>query len=170
MVFLKLHIIINQRGEYMDNQEFHTFGIYMKKISEKMTASMEDYLEMICRLSKETGFTRVYELSNALNVQPPSATMMIQKLAKLNILKYKKYGIVVLEKKGIKLGEMLLKRHKTIESFLTVLGVSNTTILEETEKIEHTISSETLSCFNNFLNFLNQNPGVKKMIADYKQP
>jgi Mn-dependent DtxR family transcriptional regulator len=134
-----------------------------------MTASMEDYLEMICRLSKKTGFTRIYELSNALNVQPPSATMMVQKLAKLKLLKYEKYGIVILEKKGIKLGELLLKRHKTIESLLIILGINNNFILEETEKIEHTISGETLERINVFINFLNEHQDIKKMIADYKQ-
>jgi Mn-dependent DtxR family transcriptional regulator len=153
----------------MNDQEFHTFNSYMKKIHKRMTASMEDYLEMICRLSKKTGFTRIYELSNALNVQPPSATMMVQKLAKLKLLKYEKYGIVILEKKGIKLGELLLKRHKTVESLLTILGVNSNFILEETEKIEHTISGETLECINNFINFLNERPEIKKMIADYKQ-
>ena len=39
---------------------------------------MEDYLEMIYRLSKENGYTRINELSNALNVQPPSATRMVK--------------------------------------------------------------------------------------------
>ena len=151
----------------MDNQEFHTFSAYMKK--ERMTASMEDYLEMICRLSKKTGFTRVYELSSALNVQPPSVTMMVKKLSKLNLLKYEKYGIIILEKQGIKLGEILLKRHKAIESLLTILGVSSNLILEETEKIEHTISNETLSCIINFLKFLNEKPDIKKMIAKHKQ-
>jgi Mn-dependent DtxR family transcriptional regulator len=153
----------------MNDQEFHTFNSYMKKIHKRMTASMEDYLEMICRLSKKTGFTRIYELSNALNVQPPSATMMVQKLAKLKLLKYEKYGIVILEKKGIKLGELLLKRHKTVESLLTILGVNSNLILEETEKIEHTISGETLERIYNFINFLNERPDIKKMIADYNQ-
>jgi Mn-dependent DtxR family transcriptional regulator len=153
----------------MRKQEFHTFGSYMSKVHNKMTAAMEDYLEMICRLSKKTGFTRMYELSNALNVQPPSATMMVQKLAKLKFLKYEKYGIIILEKKGIKLGEILLQRHKTVESLLTILGVNNNLLLEETEKIEHTISTETLSCIEKFILFLNDHPDIKKMIAEYKQ-
>lgn len=153
----------------MDSQEFHTFNSYMKKIKSKMTATMEDYLEMICRLSKKTGFTRIYELSNALNVQPPSATAMVQKLAKLKLLNYEKYGIIILDKKGIKLGEALLKRHKTIESLLIILGINNNSVLEETEKVEHTISNETLACFNHFLNFLNEKPEIKKMIVQYQQ-
>ena len=153
----------------MEKQEFHTFDSYMKKTDKKMTAAMEDYLEMISRLSKKNGFTRVYELASALNVQPPSATMMVQKLAKLSLLKYEKYGIIILEKKGAKLGESLLKRHQTIENLLMILGVDSSVVLEETEKIEHTISKDTLHCFNKFISFLNERPDIKKMIANYKQ-
>ncbi|MDD2202946.1 MAG: iron dependent repressor, metal binding and dimerization domain protein [Bacilli bacterium] len=153
----------------MEKQEFHTFDKYMKQTDKKMTAAMEDYLEMISRLSKENGFTRVNELANALNVQPPSATMMVQKLSKLKLLKYEKYGLIILEKKGAKLGDFLLKRHQIIEDLLTVLGVDSNTVLEETEKMEHTISNGTLICFNRFISFLEDKPNIKKMIANYKQ-
>ena len=88
----------------------------MKKGENLLTASMEDYLEMIYRLSLNTGFTRIHELSNALNVQPPSATKMVQKLAELKLLKYEKYGVVTLEQDGKKLGQVLLNRHNIIES------------------------------------------------------
>ena len=80
----------------MAKNDFHTFNEYMKKEDNSLTASMEDYLEMIYRLSLNTGFTRINELSNALNVQPPSATKMVQKLNKLGLLDYKKYGILFL--------------------------------------------------------------------------
>jgi Mn-dependent DtxR family transcriptional regulator len=153
----------------MEKQEFHTFDSYMKKTNKKMTAAMEDYLEMIARLSKKNGFTRVYELASALNVQPPSATMMIQKLSKLKLLKYEKYGIIILEKRGAKLGKSLLRRHQIIENLLTIIGVDSNMILEETEKMEHTISKETLICFDKFISFLNERPDIKKMIANYKQ-
>jgi Mn-dependent DtxR family transcriptional regulator len=95
--------------------------------------------------------------------------MMVQKLAKLNLLKYEKYGIIILDKKGIKLGEGLLKRHEAVERLLNILGIKESFILEETEKIEHTISDETLECINNFIDFLQNNPNIKKMIANYKQ-
>lgn len=153
----------------MVKQEFHTFGSYMKDVNKVMTATMEDYLEMICRLSKKTGFTRIYELSSSLNVQPPSATMMVQKLAKLKLIKYEKYGIIILEKKGIKLGEELLDRHKAVEKLLEILGIRKELILEETEKIEHTISNETLSSIKCFIQFLDNNPKIKKSILNYGQ-
>ena len=80
----------------MDNNSFYTFNEYMKNEEDSLTASMQDYLEMIYRLSLNTGFTRVHELSDALNVQPPSTTKMVQKLAQLKLLKYEKYGVYTL--------------------------------------------------------------------------
>lgn len=141
----------------MDNNDFYTFSEYMKKEDSSLTASMEDYLEMIYRLSINTGFTRMHELSNALNVQPPSATKMVQKLAEQNLLDYEKYGVILLKESGKVMGKALLTRHNIIENFLKLLGISNENVLEETEKIEHTISNETLKCFERFASFLNQN-------------
>ena len=40
---------------------------------------------------------------------------------------------------------------------LRALGVDNSNILEETEKIEHTISKETLGCISVFLDFIEVN-------------
>jgi Mn-dependent DtxR family transcriptional regulator len=144
----------------MDGNAFHTFGEYMRKEEHSLTASMEDYLEMIYRLSRNTGFTRITELSEALNVQPPSATKMVQKLGELNVLKYEKYGVIILEQQGEALGEALLRRHNIIEAFLKMLGVSEPLILSEVEKIEHTISADTIRCFEEFLNFSICNPDI----------
>lgn len=135
----------------MNEDEFHTFREYMDK---ELTASMEDYIEMIYRLSKENGYTRIQELANNLNVQPPSATKMIQKLSELNLLKYKKYDVIVLEKDGKILGKKLLMRHNTIEQLLRYIGVDESNILSETEKIEHTISDRTLKCIKKYINKL----------------
>lgn len=148
----------------MSDKDFYTFSEYMKKDDNLLTASMEDYLEMIYRLSSDTGFTRIHDLSGALNVQPPSATKMVQRLASINLLKYEKYGVIMLEEKGKLIGEALLRRHFTIENFLRILGVKETSILEETEKIEHTIHKDTLKCFENFLDFIKVNPEIRQTL------
>jgi Mn-dependent DtxR family transcriptional regulator len=152
----------------MDKKEFHTFREDMKTFENKLTASMEDYLEMIYRLSKGRGYTRIYELSESLNVQPPSATKMVQKLSQLQLLKYEKYGIIILEDKGKKVGKKLLKRHTIIESFLMILNVKPSEILKETERIEHTISNETLKCMNDFTKFMNNNPQIISSFQQFK--
>jgi len=151
----------------MDNNDFYTFSEYMKKADNSLTASMEDYLEMICRLSVNTGFTRIHELSDALNVQPSSATNMVKKLGELKLLKYEKYGILILEKSGKLLGQALLKRHRTIAEFLRLIGVSESEVLKETEKVEHTLNIATLRCIENYIKFMKDNPDINNKFKIY---
>jgi len=153
----------------MDNNDFRTFSGYMKKEDNSLTASMEDYLEMIYRLSINTGFTRIHELSGALNVQPPSATKMVQRLGELKLLKYEKYGVILLEETGIQMGKLLLKRHNVIEVLLRLLGIPDKIILTETEKIEHTINDETIKCFEEFTDFVKDNPEVITKFNTYRR-
>ena len=152
----------------MDN-DFRTFNEYMKKDDHSLTASMEDYLEMIVRLSVETGFVRMHELSDALTVQPPSATKMVQKLNEIGLLKYEKYGYIMLEDKGREIGSALLKRHNTVEALLRILGISKTALLSETEKIEHTICEETTRSIEDFIGFVRHNPDVAIRYDAYQQ-
>lgn len=148
----------------MEN-DFYTFREYMSRVDRNLTATMEDYIEMIYRLSEEKGYTRMSEVSNSLNVQPPAATRMVQKLALLKLIKYQKYGILELEEAGKQIGASLLARHNIVEKFLKQIGVKDSAILEETEKTEHTVSKETLKCMQGFLEFIEKNPDFS---SDYK--
>ncbi|WP_143317573.1 transcriptional regulator MntR [Clostridium sp. HBUAS56017] len=153
----------------MNENDFYTFTEYMKKENNSLTASMEDYLEMIYRLSFKTGFTRIHDLSATLNVQPPSATKMVQKLAQLKLLKYEKYGVLVLEENGKKLGKLLLNRHNVIEDFLRILDIPESDILNQTEQIEHTISKQTTKCFQDFIEFIKTNPNIADEFKSYRK-
>lgn len=138
----------------------------MKK-DDKLTASMEDYLEMIYRLSIEKGYTRTHDLAAALNVQPSSTTRMIQRMFELKLVNYEKYGIITLSQKGKEIGEALLHRHMVVEEFLKLIGTTED-ILEETEKIEHTISVGTLQCIANLTAFLKNNSQVLKAFKEFQ--
>ncbi len=142
-----------------DRMQFHTFRGYtlIQREDGNLTPSMEDYLEMIYRLSGERGYTRINDLSQALSVQPPSTTKMVQRLAKYGYLRYERYGILELTSEGRKLGNLLLKRHEMLEDFLRLLGVKGN-VLHDTERIEHIISDETLECINGFVEFAKANP------------
>jgi Mn-dependent DtxR family transcriptional regulator len=109
----------------------------------KLTSALEDYLEMTYRLCTENDYARVGKLSGLLNVKPSSASKMIAKLAGLGYLEYDRYEIIRLTDAGREIGESLLKRHETAETFLKLIGSSNP--LEETELIEHTLSPSTVS-------------------------
>jgi Mn-dependent DtxR family transcriptional regulator len=151
----------------MSEHEFYTFREYMRKDQEILSASAEDYMEMIFRLSKENGFTRVNDLAAALNVQPPSVTKMIQKLADIKLIKYEKYGVIMLEPKGVELGKALLNRHNLIERFLTILNIKEG-LLESTEKMEHTISNEILLGIHDLIDFFDENNDIKEYFLAYR--
>lgn len=152
----------------MNESNFHTFSEYMKKDDSSLTASMEDYIEMIYRLSISNGFTRINELSQSLNVQPPSTTKMVQRLANMGYLKYAKYGVLMLEERGKEVGAWLYKRHMILEDFMRIIGVSDSMILQETEKIEHTLSNDTTACIEILITFLAGNPDITSRYEAYK--
>lgn len=140
--------------------EFHTVRGYqlLEQNRRFLTSAMEDYLEMIYRTMQIDGYARINVLSEQLNVSPPSATNMVQKLNQLGLINYKKYGVITLTPTGNEIGAFLLQRHTIIAQFLTNLGVEN--VLNETELIEHNISNNTLQRMNQFNLFLSENPSV----------
>jgi Mn-dependent DtxR family transcriptional regulator len=153
----------------MDNQDFRTLSGYIKKEGHMLSASMEDYLEMIWRLSRDSGFTRINELAEALNVHPPSATRMVQKLGMMNLLQYERYGVILLRAEGKRLGGLLLERHNVIENFFRLLGISEDRLLAETEKVEHMLSAETIKSFRIYISFVKDNPDVLERLNEYRE-
>ena len=141
-------------------EEFYTLKGYKIKNEEILSSSMEDYIEMIYRLSQKSGEVRVSELSQALNVQPPSTTKMIKRLAKNNYVFYEKYGCIKLTEKGEKIGSKLLERHRIIFEFLECIGVKEN-ILEQTEIIEHAVNEEVLDRLNELTKFLKDSGTVE---------
>ncbi len=113
-----------------------------------LTSTLEDYLEMICRLIKLNGYTRVNELAARLHVKPSSATRMLLKLSDTGYVDYKKYGVIRLTQKGEKVGNYLLKRHDTITEFFGFLNSDNSEAFMEAELAEHILSPESVEAIS----------------------
>ncbi len=152
----------------VQKERFRTFRGYTLLAQESggLTPGMEDYLEMICRLAAREGFTRIQELAEALNVQPSSATKMVQRLAEGRYLIYEKYGVIKLTALGKQTGQELLARHNTLREFLAIIGATGH-LLEDTEKIEHNLSQETLACITRLVKFFRERPECLASFYDY---
>jgi Mn-dependent DtxR family transcriptional regulator len=140
----------------------------LEQKKKTLTSAMEDYMEMIYRASLKDGYIRISTLSTLLNVRAPSATKMVQKLTALQLVNYKKYGIIFLTESGKEIGQFLLERHNTVEHFLKFLGVGEN-LLVETELIEHNISLHTLQLLSFFNQFLAENPYVREQFEHFKK-
>ncbi|MEN8078312.1 metal-dependent transcriptional regulator [Clostridioides difficile] len=132
-----------------------------------LTPSMEDYLEMIYRCTLKNTYTRLNQIAQMLNVKDSSASKMMQKLGNLSLIKYQKYGLIVLTEKGREIGSFLYKRHNIIETFLKNLSQKND-VLIETELIEHVISIETVENLRVLNEFLDKNPDILQKYLDFK--
>ena len=127
----------------MNSEKYYTLTGYNLKEHIKITSAMEDYIEMIYRNTINNDNISVTELSTLLNVKAPSVSKMINRLSKLNIVNFQKYGHITLTKEGKKLGMFYLERHNTLTSFFKKLNKSNFK-LEQVEKIEHFVDEITI--------------------------
>ncbi|MDO5010056.1 MAG: metal-dependent transcriptional regulator [Intestinibacter bartlettii] len=146
--------------------EYFTFNEYMK--NNKLTPSEEDYVEMIYRINLRNKNVQMKDVANELNIKPASVTKMVKKLNEKGILEYKKYDYIKLTPTGYKLGETLLKRHNTIYRFLQILGLEHN-IHEETEKMEHTISYDTLEKMSTLIDFFSKYEDIYSSLRDFQR-
>lgn len=122
---------------------FYTQKGYELHNTDDLTASMEDYLEMICRMLKNSDIVRIQALSENLHVKPSSASKMVNALKERGYISFEKYGYLTATAKGIDAGNYLLYRHEILHKFLCTLNHSENE-LEQVEKIEHFIDRRTI--------------------------
>lgn len=153
----------------MDN-EFHTVRGYqlLEQNKRHLTSAMEDYLEMIYRSGMEDGYIRIGQLADLLNVRAPSASKMVQRLSELGLLKFKKYGIIILNEDGKEIGKYLLERHQLLEEFLKILGCEDE-LLQQTELIEHTVNSELLKNIQILSDFFLYHQDIREKYNEYRK-
>ena len=121
-------------------------------VKHELSASLEDYLEAIYIIKKELNVVRTKELAKRLNVSLPSVTEAIKKLSENKFLKYKKYGHIVLTKKGGGKARGIYHKHRILLNFFTnVLNVDKGIAEIDACKTEHMLSQTTLNKLTKFL-------------------
>lgn len=122
---------------------FYTLKGYQLIESDALTPAMQDYLEMIYRLSAENSIVRISTLAAELHVRPSSASKMASNLAEAGYILFSRYGYIRLAEKGQETGHYLLHRHEVIHRFLCLVN-RTADELRQTEKIEHFLDFRTV--------------------------
>ena len=143
-------------GEYLsDKNEFYTLKGYSSMgEQDAITSAMEDYLEMICRISSDGQIVRIKHLSELLHVRPSSASKMAAVLKERGLIEFEKYGHITLTERGERMGAALLHRHELLHRFFCLINQSDNE-LTLVEKIEHFIDDDTVKNIEVWLDRIN---------------
>lgn len=110
-----------------------------------LSRSVEDYLKVIYSLCQPGGVASTSSIADALVVQPASVTGMVKKLAESGYLEHVPYRGVQLTEAGTRAALRVLRRHRILESYLTVhLGYRWEDVHPEAERLEHAASDELI--------------------------
>jgi len=116
-----------------------------------VTKSLEDYLEAVHVLIRDTGKARVRDVAATLDVKMPSVVKGLAELKKLQLVEQEPYGDIALTEKGRRCAALVLGRHTMLKAFLEKLGVSARIADKDACLMEHILSAETMDRIRAFL-------------------
>ncbi len=128
--------------------------------TSKFTSRMEDYLEVISELIELKGYATPTDISNYMNVSPPSVTKMLRRLDESEYIEYAKYQGLRLTSQGKNIANEIRKKHSDLLEFFEMLGVDSSTANQDIEGIEHHLNPKTTKQLKKFILFLKSKPGL----------
>ncbi len=120
--------------------------------------TIEEYVEVIYALQNKHGHAHTNDIALTLDVAPPSATEMVQKLAEEKLVNYVPYHGSTLTEEGMKMAENLAERHKTLADFLEIIGVDRKDAEIDACQIEHHVTPKSVEKLNIFVKFVRDAP------------
>jgi DtxR family Mn-dependent transcriptional regulator len=119
---------------------------------EKLTFTMENYLEAIYELSRDGSGARVSDIAERLGVTKASTNSAMSTLSEKGLIVNEKYKEIFLTPAGLKLAEFTSKKHQVIqEFFMEVLKINAEIADKDACAIEHVISGDSIYAMQQFL-------------------
>jgi len=135
----------------------------MKK-NDKLTTSLEDYLEAILFLEEKNRVARVKDIADFLSVQMPSVTGALKTLRSKDLVEYERNSFINLTKEGKKIAKSIRKKHDILHNFLKdILLLPEDVADTEACKIEHSIDQLTAQRIDNLTAFISDMIHEKKI-------
>ncbi len=128
---------------------------------ESLSASLEDYLEVIFHLEKSNRVARAKDIADQMNVQRASVTGALRALAGRGLINYSPYSYITLTQAGRHIAQEIIRRHDTLkEFFMTALQMASEDAEANACRIEHAIDPVAIERLVRFLEFLKLCPRV----------
>jgi len=104
------------------------------------------------------GYARVSDMAASLGLSRSAVSNMVRRLAKRGFVNYEKYRGFTLTPEGRAVANHVKVRHETLTELLQLLGLTETTVEQEVEVIEHHLKPETLRVFSRLVRFWHEHP------------
>ncbi len=132
----------------------------------RLSASQEDYLEVIFDLSHGLEPIRSIDIAKRLKVSRASVNKRLGLLKEAGFVEHEPYGLVRLTEDGCRIAKNVRERHNALYQFLTcILGVDEDVASQEACEMEHAISQDTSDKLYAYLRKMNVEPSTTAEIS-----
>ena len=122
---------------------------------QQLSASLEDYLEAILNLARDSHGARSKDIAEALGVARSSVTGALRVLSERGLANHHPYGCITLTQRGRTAAEEVARKHNVLTSFfVNVLGVEKGAAQEAACKAEHALGPEIIGrllCYSEYV-------------------
>lgn len=134
---------------------------------EKISSSLEDYLEAIYILESKNRVARITDIAEHLNISKPSVSKALKVLEERGLINYEPYRHITLKSEGIILARKILNKHEALQLFCeNVLHIDEEDADEIACQMEHFISCEHLQKFLLLIEFFQEHKSTAKLWQD----
>lgn len=136
-------------------------------MNDYLSASLEDYLEIICNLHGTSKSVKAVDIAKQLNISRASVSEALFKLAEKKLIIYEGHKGITITPEGLKLAKEVIKKHKTVTAFFEkTLGLDKNEAEKNACKIEHVISNRVFNRLFAFQKYCNKN---NEFINEFKK-
>ena len=127
-------------------------------MQNKLSASLEDYLEIICNLLETSESVKAVEIAKKLNISRASVSEALSKLSEKKLIIYEGHKGITITEEGLKKAKEVIKKHNTLTAlFEEILLLNRETSEDIACKIEHIISNDVFIRITQFLDYCRKN-------------
>lgn len=126
---------------------------------EGLSASLEDYLEVIYHLEQSNRVARAKDIADQMGVQRASVTGALRALATRSLVNYSPYSYITLTPAGRTVARDVIRRHDTLkEFFMAALQLGPEEAEANACRVEHAIDPKAVDRLVRFMEFIKMCP------------
>lgn len=138
--------------------------------SPPLTPALEDYLESIYQLVRESGFARVRDIAKARSVRSASVTPALRRLDEMGLIRYERREYVALTKEGEEAARRVFSRHQLLSRFFAgFLGMSPAEADANACTVEHSLSEDAVDKLVRYFEFVQVCPGASELVSKFRR-